>query len=152
MRERQALFWRSFLKKGKIVNSICFQEEKARKTSFIEREHTQRVCDRTKNEVFWRFLPWKRLLLAILPFRLSVTEKNAPNFDAPSVFTESCFPVFWVEKRIDKRDFYANKCKKDKHCFEGAYSESLWLKKMRRISTHFFIKTRLDILFSTPKP
>ena len=44
-------------KKGKIVNSICFQEEKARKTSFIEKEHTRRVCDRTKNEVFGRFLP-----------------------------------------------------------------------------------------------
>ena len=54
---KASIILRGLSKKGKIVNSICFQEEKARKTSFIEREHTRRVCDRTKNEVFRRFLP-----------------------------------------------------------------------------------------------
>ena len=47
----------SFIEKAIMPRAVDFHEEKARKTSFLTKEHTCKVCDCVKNEVFCRFLP-----------------------------------------------------------------------------------------------
>ena len=46
-----------FIEKAIMPRAVDFYEEKAKKTSFLTKEHTCKVCDCVKNEVFCRFLP-----------------------------------------------------------------------------------------------
>ena len=48
---------RAITEKAIMPRAVDFHEEKARKTSFLTKEHTCKVCDCVKNEVFCRFLP-----------------------------------------------------------------------------------------------
>ena len=64
--------------KGKVAKAVAFHEKKARKTSFIARAHTWKVCNWTKNAVFCRFLPWKVIDLTSLSFYIiqGIAEKR----------------------------------------------------------------------------
>ena len=64
--------------KGNVAKAVAFHEKKARKTSFIARAHTWKVCNWTKNAVFCRFLPWKIIDLTSLSFYIiqGIAEKR----------------------------------------------------------------------------